>query len=106
MKSGQIVNGKTHDGTWYEFRTGEGPIVVLVHGLGLNHNMWQWQLDALSLRYRVLTYDLLGSGRSIAPDSPLSLTAFSRQLASLLDELKITQIALCLLYTSPSPRDS
>jgi pimeloyl-ACP methyl ester carboxylesterase len=37
---------------------GDGSVVVLVHGLGLNQAMWQWQLPALKKGYRVITYDL------------------------------------------------
>ncbi|SVB86381.1 uncharacterized protein METZ01_LOCUS239235, partial [marine metagenome] len=33
----------TSDGTVYQ-RNGFGPTVVLIHGLGMNRAMWQWQL--------------------------------------------------------------
>jgi hypothetical protein len=42
------------EGTAYEL-TGKGPAVVLVHGLGLNRGMWQWQLPALVPHFEVLT---------------------------------------------------
>ncbi|MGI9478754.1 MAG: alpha/beta fold hydrolase, partial [Hyphomicrobiaceae bacterium] len=38
--------------------------VVLVHGLGLTRDMWQWQLDDLQPPYRVITYDLVGHGET------------------------------------------
>ena len=45
-------------GTCYQV-SGEGPPLILVHGLGLNHQMWQWQRDALAAEFTVITYDLL-----------------------------------------------
>ena len=43
------------------------PTVILIHGLGLNREVWQWTLPALSDGYDVITYDLLGHGQSSAP---------------------------------------
>ena len=65
---------------------------MLVHGLGLDHTMWQWQVDALSMRYQLLCYDLIGSGKSAPPREPPDLTTFSRQLHRLLDELELDQV--------------
>lgn len=76
----------TENGTWYEWNGSDGPIVVLIHGFGMVGDMWQWQVPELSKNYRVLTYDLLGHGRSPAPQSRPSLTLFSEQLKELLDD--------------------
>lgn len=71
------------NGSCYEWH-GQGPVVALVHGLGLNRHMWRWQLPALTPRYRVLTYDLYGHGESAKPPVRPSLTMFSDQLEGLL----------------------
>lgn len=70
------------------------PTVVLIHGFGLERNMWKWQVDALKEQYTVLTYDLVGSGNSARPHSTPSLTMFSQQLLSLLDELQLEKAAV------------
>lgn len=62
-----------------------GPAVVLIHGLGLNQEVWQWMIPALADRYDVLVYDLYGHGRSMAPPEVPSLSLFSQQLVQLLD---------------------
>ncbi len=82
-------------GTAYEL-TGpiDAPVVALIHGLGLNRHVWQWHEPILSARYRVLNYDLLGHGDSAPPSETPSLTVFSRQLKSLLEELGIKRCAL------------
>jgi len=41
---------------YYESQ-GDGPPVVLVHGLGLSGDMWRYQAPALAQRYRVITLD-------------------------------------------------
>ena len=40
------------------------PVVLLVHGLGLSVRSWGTVPDRLATRYRVVTYDLRGHGRS------------------------------------------
>ena len=44
--------------------SGEGPVVILVHGLGGSMWQWEYQHSPLSASYRVITLDLLGSGLS------------------------------------------
>jgi 3-oxoadipate enol-lactonase len=46
---------------------GTGPPVVLVHGAGGSHTVWNGIQGRLEKRYRVLTPDLRGHGRSAAP---------------------------------------
>lgn len=82
------------DGTRFEWRGDDGPAVALIHGLGLNRQMWQWQLPVLAPRYRVLAYDLYGHGDSPRPPSPANLTLFSDQLRRLLDESDVERCAV------------
>jgi len=83
------------DGTAYD-RTGQTgtPTVVLIHGLGLNHEVWQWMVPAFSDAYDVITYDLYGHGQSQGPPARPSLTLFSDQLASLMASLNIPDAAI------------
>ncbi len=89
----RINHNFTSDGTPFEWQ-GNGPPVVLIHGLGLNRHMWQWQVPALSEHYRVLTYDLIGHGESPNPQSIPDLRLFSQQLVRLLDEQEINRCAV------------
>lgn len=83
------------DGTHYEL-TGpvNAPVVVLIHGLGLNHACWQWTLPALTDAYRVLTYDLYGHGGSALPPDTPCLGLFADQLAGLLDHCGIDRAVI------------
>lgn len=86
---------RSDSGTVYELSGPEAaPVLVLIHGLGLNRNVWQWHLPALSARYRILSYDLFGHGDSVAPPVTPSLTLFSEQLQDLLNALDIETCAI------------
>jgi pimeloyl-ACP methyl ester carboxylesterase len=83
------------NGTRYELTGATGaPLVVLIHGLGLNRGVWKKYCSRLGQRYQVLSYDLYGHGDSAAPPQTPSVTLFSEQLIGLMDELGIHQAAL------------
>ena len=72
----------------------DAPVIVLIHGLGLNRHVWNSYTPELTHRYRVLNYDLFGHGDTVpAPGIP-SLTLFSEQLLGLLDELAIDRCSM------------
>jgi len=82
-------------GTAYRIRGASNlPTVTLIHGLGLNHCLWQWHEPALSANFRILSYDLFGHGNSAPPPGPPSLGLFARQLYDLLDHLRIRRCAM------------
>ncbi len=83
----------TAAGTAYELR-GQGPAVVLVHGMGLNRAMWQWLLPALTPRFRVLSFDLIGHGESADPVGQPALQTFAAQIIELLDACGLTRCAV------------
>lgn len=85
---------RARDGTCCEVGGTDGPAIVLVHGLGINRQMWRYQVAALTRRYRVITYDLFGHGDSPKPPAPPSLSLFSLQLLRLLDDLNIGKVAV------------
>ncbi|QOF75065.1 alpha/beta fold hydrolase (plasmid) [Aminobacter sp. SR38] len=62
------------------------PAAVLIHGLGLNRECWQWTVPALlDTGFQVIAYDLYGHGQSAPPPETPSLALFSRQLRKVLD---------------------
>jgi pimeloyl-ACP methyl ester carboxylesterase len=68
---------------------GEGPPLVLVHGVGLDHTMWDRVLDSLSAFRRVVRYDLLGHGQTPDPPGPRTLEDFVVQLLAVLDAYRL-----------------
>lgn len=82
-------------GTAYDLTGPPGaPVVVLVHGLGLNRAVWQWLIPALAARFRVVSYDLTGHGQTATTSAKPVLKDLSRQLAALLDHLQVPKAAI------------
>jgi len=75
--------------TFHYWQSGQGPDVVLVHGLGGNLAAWHLGIvPELQQEYRVLTYDLRGHGRSDA--APGYTTGdMARDLRGIVDALDI-----------------
>jgi pimeloyl-ACP methyl ester carboxylesterase len=78
----------TPAGTSY-LATGQGHPVVLIHGVGLNKEMWGGQIVGLSPHYRVVAYDMLGHGASPRPDPDTGLSGYAEQLRELLEHLGV-----------------
>ena len=70
------------------------PPVVFIHGVGLDHTMWERQVHGLSPHFQVLTYDLLGHGLTPHRPSTRTLADYVNQLTDLLDSLSIDSIHL------------
>jgi pimeloyl-ACP methyl ester carboxylesterase len=66
--------------------TGEGPVVLLVHGLGGTSNFYQPQVTALAERFTVVRPDMEGSGRT-AVRGRLTIEGFANDLADLVKNL-------------------
>jgi len=73
----------------YYDETGAGEPLVFVMGFGGDHQSWGFQLAALSARYRVVTFDNRGSGRSSAPDIPYTTRMMADDTVALMDRLGI-----------------
>lgn len=72
---------------------GSGPVVVLVHSLGLSAGMWREQIAALKDRYTVVAFDTRGHGQSSAKGE-VSVAAAAQDLKALLDHLGVPQCHL------------
>ena len=68
---------------------GAGPPLVLIHGVGLDHTMWDPVVEILAQQHLVLRYDLLGHGSSDDPPGPRRLDDFVDQLLEVLDSYGI-----------------
>ncbi len=82
-----------HGGTWFTSE-GEGEAVILIHGVGLDHTMWDQQVAGLRNRFQVITYDMLGHGQSAHPPEERLLGDFVRQLHQLMMNLDLEQATI------------
>ena len=56
---------------------GEGPLIVLIHGITGRSDQWSPAIDHLAAEHRVLAPDLLGHGESAKPRGDYSLGAYA-----------------------------
>ena len=74
--------------------SGAGPALILLHGVGLNQSIWAEQVKAFGHSHQVVTYDLLGHGRSAAVPENATLGNWVHQLENLVEELKLERFSL------------
>lgn len=59
---------------------GQGDNIVLIHGAFDNLDMWYNQVPIFSNKYRVITYDLRGFGKTESPEGEYSISLFAEDL--------------------------
>ncbi|HWI73887.1 MAG TPA: alpha/beta fold hydrolase [Baekduia sp.] len=70
-------------------RVGEGPAVLLIHGITSSSRTWRDVMPGLAENYTVVAPDLLGHGRSAKPRGDYSLGGYASGLRDLLVALEI-----------------
>ncbi|HLN18136.1 MAG TPA: alpha/beta fold hydrolase [Acidimicrobiales bacterium] len=73
---------------------GEGPPIVLVHGITLGAVTWAPQLHDLSRHHRVVAVDLRGHGPSLAGETGYSFTRMADDLLEVLAALSVERAVL------------
>ena len=69
------------------------PTLILVHHLTADETSWSEQVAALSARYRVITFDLPGHGRSGTP-AAFSMELFVRAIDAVRTEARAERVVL------------
>ena len=77
----------------YFFKNPKFKTIVFIHGLGLNQDVWSWQVS-LFKNHNVLIYDLLGHGDSKDPEGEISLSMFSDLLLQIINHIKLEKFIL------------
>lgn len=73
---------------YYEM-VGQGPPLLLLHGLGSSSQDWSLQIPDLAPHYTLLIPDIRGHGRSDKPAGPYQLTQFATDIHQLLTGLTV-----------------
>lgn len=77
------VNGEHF--AWRE--SGDGSVLVLLHGLGGSRLSWEPQLEGLADTHRVVAWDMPGYGASRPLDAEVTFTALADSVIDFLDTL-------------------
>ncbi len=75
-------------------KTGSGPAVLLVHGIGSRHETWLPIVQELAKNHTVIAPDLLGHGRSAKPRADYSIGGYANGLRDLLTYLGIDRVSV------------
>jgi pimeloyl-ACP methyl ester carboxylesterase len=81
-------------GTQYVRIGGQGPAVLLLHGFGDTGDMWEPLATVLVKDHTAIVPDLRGMGLSSHPEAGYEKVAQARDIAGILDQLKIEKFAL------------
>ncbi|MGO9559263.1 MAG: alpha/beta fold hydrolase, partial [Acidimicrobiales bacterium] len=73
---------------------GEGPVILLIHGIAGSSTTWRGVMPALAEQYTVIAPDLLGHGHSAKPRGDYSLGAYASGIRDLLTVLGKERVTL------------
>lgn len=73
---------------------GEGPAILLIHGIGDNSTTWDTVQAKLAQRFTVIAPDLLGHGKSDKPRADYSAAAYANGMRDLLSVLDIERVTI------------
>lgn len=78
---------------YYE-TVGQGNPLILIMGLGGTGDAWKLQVVEFSKKYKVITLDNRGAGKSDKPDTPYDMKQFASDVAAVMDAEKIEKAAV------------
>ena len=77
-------------GLWIAFqRAGQGPPLVLLHGMLSDGREWRRQFDELSNEFTVVAWDAPGCGRSSDPPETFRMAEYADCLAAFIEALRL-----------------
>lgn len=75
-------------------KAGEGPALLLIHGLGCDSSTWAPVIEKLARKYTVIAPDLLGHGASAKPRADYSIGGFANGMRDLLTVLGVDKVTV------------
>src|SRR3954470_9778959 len=75
-------------------KVGEGPALLLLHGLGCDHTTWFPVIQDLARHFTVIAPDLLGHGASAKPRADYSVGGYANGMRDLLTVLNIDKVTV------------
>ncbi|MGI9382630.1 MAG: alpha/beta fold hydrolase [Methyloligellaceae bacterium] len=80
---------KVGDLDWHWVEMGEGPAVVLLHGIPESWQCWRHQIPVLARQFRVIALDMKGYGQSDKAEGDYSGSTVARETLALLDHIGV-----------------
>ncbi len=73
---------------------GQGPALLLIHGIGDSSETWLTVMEQLAEHHTVIAPDLLGHGDSAKPRADYSVAAYANGMRDLLDVLGVDRVTV------------
>ena len=74
---------------WHWVEMGQGPAVVLLHGIPESWQCWRHQMPTLATQFRVIALDMKGYGRSDKKEGDFAASTVARETLALLDHIGV-----------------
>ena len=87
-----MIHATDSKGTFYILNKKDRTPIIFIHGVGLDHSIWDLQINEFD--NTVLIYDILGHGKTPLNKNDLGFDDFSDQILNLMDELKFNKVHL------------
>lgn len=92
MSTARQIELHGHPVTYHQ--AGEGPAVLLIHGITSSSRTWRAVMPGLAEHHTVIAPDLLGHGRSAKPRGDYSLGGYASGLRDLLVALEVPRVTV------------
>jgi pimeloyl-ACP methyl ester carboxylesterase len=83
------------DGLHLKDYEGKGDILLFVHAFPLSSKMWNPQVDYFKDKFRVITYDVRGLGKSIDINNQFTMETYANDLLSVISFLNSGKVHAC-----------
>jgi pimeloyl-ACP methyl ester esterase len=77
---------------WHYDCEGDGPVLLFLHGWGVDHRIWRQQFKYFSKDYRVISIDLPGHGKTTW--QPVTLHDIADEILRVLDHLGLSSFSV------------
>lgn len=94
VRRGDVETVRIHGHERAYLKMGEGPALLLIHGIGSRHETWLPVVDALAKNHTVIAPDLLGHGQSAKPRADYSIGGYANGMRDLLTVLGIERVTV------------
>ncbi|MFA6400390.1 MAG: alpha/beta hydrolase [Salinivirgaceae bacterium] len=71
------------------------PVIIFIHGFPFNKLMWKKKVETLENDFRIIAYDILGTGTDDRNFTDYSIDFYITELLNLMDMLGIEKATLC-----------
>ena len=87
------VTSEKYKTDYYFKKKNDVPPIIFIHGVGLTKEIWEPQINFFK-NHNILTYDLIGHGKTPLTKIQLNFEDFTKQLLNLIKELEIKKFHL------------